>query len=181
MSLFKKYLLKSSGTQFLIGWNIFLVILLQWVASFKRSRTTYFMATSANSALTLFERYDKSPESSLTPTALYPKSFNVNATAQKFGSPLLKIGNFYWLLQIGMLIAERKYEWTNRYFQKYCELLHSFWLKIFGAYIHLWIVLLFNYIDYFSCKLRGWPCINSNDLKQGMPPARSDLRCQYPE
>ena len=52
---------------------------------------TYACVTLSNAFLTCNDVYDKSPESSLIPTALNPNSFSANATAQKHGIPLLEI------------------------------------------------------------------------------------------
>ena len=51
--------------------------------------STYTSDTFSRSFLIFNDMYDKSPESSLTPTARYPKSLRANATAEKPGIPLL--------------------------------------------------------------------------------------------
>ena len=56
----------------------------------KNERLTYTSATFSRDALICIDWYAKSPESSLTPTAWYPKSFRAKATAQKAGMPLLR-------------------------------------------------------------------------------------------
>jgi hypothetical protein len=58
---------------------------------FLNKQFTYSLATLTKVSRDLFDKYAKSPLSILTPIALYPRSFNAKATAQKFKIPLLKL------------------------------------------------------------------------------------------